>query len=103
MSNRFNPKLKKGYIITCLEDCIIPGTGLTYFYFKGNTYKISMYLPAYFEKDGNHAWRITLLSGKEGSDVGWFTEDDLFKKFNANIYLRKEKLKKINEKANSAN
>ena len=33
MNNEFNAKLKKGYVITCLEDCIIPGTGITFCYY----------------------------------------------------------------------
>lgn len=92
-----NPKLKKDLIITCIEDCIIPGTGLSFFYYRYNKYKIIKYLDKWYELKGLHAWQIQLISGKGDTKIGWFSEDDLFKNFNANIYLRKEKLEKINK------
>lgn len=106
MSNGFNPKLKSGFIITCLKDFVVYGTGVTFHYYRGYIYKITDYLPVWFEKGGTHAWKIELIEGKGHSlydQTGFFSEDDLFKNFNANIYLRKEKLKKLNEKANSTN
>lgn len=89
-----NPQLTKGIIITCIEDFIVPGTGLTFYYYKGNKYKIVQYL----DKWQVHAWEIKLLKfySKSGSsEIGWFSEEDLIKKFDALKYTRKEKLKNL--------
>lgn len=36
-----NPKLNKGTIIIVNEDFIIPVTGMTYYFYKSNKYKIT--------------------------------------------------------------
>ena len=97
-------KLKEGILITCLEDIIIPGTGVTFYIWKGKKYRIKEYLPEWTE----NAWHIQLEeiinSNKKRKNFnylfenqGWLTEDELFKKFNCLQYLRKEKLMKLNE------
>lgn len=88
-------KLKKGNIIILLEDIIIPGTGTTFYYYKGNKYRIKRYL----DKWNEPAWYIKLIRTKEiklyGSEDGYFSEKDLLKKFDCVKYSRKLKLKKL--------
>lgn len=102
------PKLKKGITIICLEDIIIPGTGCTFYIWKGKKYILKKYLPDWNEP----AWNIQLeenailnrksrrqfsnFSNYSFENQGWFTEKELFQKFNCIKYTRKEKLKKIN-------
>lgn len=71
--------------------------GITFYFYKGHKYRIKNYLPKWYELKGVHAWQIELIYGKNETKIGWFCEDELFRKFNANIYLRKEKLKKTNK------
>ena len=66
-----NPRLSKDLIIICLNDFIVYGTGVTFLYYRGAKYKITEYLPVWFEKDGTHAWKIKLIEG-EGDPIGFF-------------------------------
>jgi len=84
-------KLKKNDIIIALEDIIIPGTGVTFYIYKGQKYKVSEYLSKWDE----NAWRINLIDSNNFQNQGWFTENELFQKFNCLKYLRKRKLKKL--------
>jgi len=96
------PKLNKGLIITFLEDVIVPGTGMTFYYFRGNKYIISEYLDLFPETSKPEpAWKILLINNisndkYSGNYWGYFSEQELFKKTNCVKYLRKQKLEKIN-------
>jgi hypothetical protein len=53
--------LKKGDIIIALEDIIIPGTGVTFYIWKGKRYIIKEFLPAWKQD----AWHIQLIGSKK--------------------------------------
>lgn len=92
MSKENTPiRLKKGEIIIALENIDIPGTGITFHIYKGKRYKLEEYLTKWKE----HGWEIHLVGSLQFEDTGWFSEDELFKKFNCILYQRKEKLKKL--------
>ena len=99
-----SPRLQKGDIIICLENFLIPGTGVTFHFFKGYRYKITQYLPVWFEKFGLHAWRIEIIGDKSSdwTTSGAFSEDDLFTKFDCVKHLRKLKLLKLNRLINES-
>lgn len=86
--------MKKGDIIVLEEDIIIYGTGVTWFYYKGNKYRVVDNL-----RWNEPGWQIKLMREKEnklyGSEYGYFSEDYLFKKFDCVKWQRKEKIKKI--------
>lgn len=86
------PKLKKNDIIIALEDIIIPDTGSTFYIYKGNSYKITEFLDLWKE----NAWRIKLGSNNF-QNQGWFTENELFQKFNCLKIQRQKKLKKLSK------
>jgi hypothetical protein len=87
-------KLKEGDIIICLEDFHVAGIVVTFYFYKNRKYIISKYLPLW----KTDAWRIELTQGKpKFEETGYFSEDDLFKKFDCVKYQRRKKLKKINE------
>ncbi len=93
-----NPKLSKGAIIIVNEDFTIPGSGMTFYFYKGNKYKITKYLPVWYEKDGTHAWEIKLIEQiKTGELVFWFSEEKLFGKFECIKYTRLKKLQKLSK------
>jgi len=89
-----NPKLSKGTIIIVDEDFIIPGTGTTFYFYKGNKYKIVKYLPICHENDGTHAWEIKLIEKikGDGTPIFWLSEYELFEKFECVKYTRLKKL-----------
>ena len=86
-----------GDVILCLEDFFIPGTGMTFYYYKGNKYRIKNFLKLWDKP----AWEIKLMREKEyklyGNETGYFSEEELLKKFDCVKYQRKLKLKKINK------
>ena len=92
-----NPKLNKNDIIIVNEDFIIPGTGKTFYFYKGSKYKIVKYLPVWYENSGRHAWEIKLIDKIKGNGalIFWFSEDELFEKFECRKYTRLKKLKKL--------
>jgi hypothetical protein len=97
-------KLKQGAVIISLEDIIIPGTGCTFYIWKGKRYTLKQYLAEWREPAWNIQLEETILNNRKNrrnsnysfSDQGWFTEVELFQKFNCLQYLRKEKLQKLN-------
>ena len=92
-----NPILNKGTIIIVNDDFMIPGTGMTFLFYKGHKYKIIEYLPVWYEKDGRHAWKIKLIEKIKGNGTLKFglSEDYLFEKFECVKYTRLKKLKKL--------
>jgi hypothetical protein len=94
------PRLQKDNIIIALENIIIPGTGITFFIFKGQKYKLETFLDKWKEP----AWFIININAEKdynffpsNKECGWFTENELFEKFNCLKYNRKLKLMKLNE------
>lgn len=87
----------KGDVILCLEDFIIPGTGMTFYYYKGNKYRVKELLKIW----DMPAWSIKLMREKEdklyGNETGYFTEEELFKRFDCVKYQRILKLRKLNK------
>lgn len=97
-------KLKKGDLIICQKSFMVPGTGCTFSYFGGATYQIIEYLDKWEE----NAWSIELMSTLYLSDCagiyprsfltkGWFSEKELFEKFDCIKVQRKKKLQKLYE------
>lgn len=80
-------QLNKGDIIICKHNFFIPGTGITFYYFKDKKYKIIEHLNKWKEP----AWGIEPLFSKEIKHQGWFTEKELIEKFYTIKYLRKKK------------
>ena len=91
--NKPAPRLRKGDIIICLENFDIPGTGVTFTFYKNKRYIVYKYLPLWKE---SNAWEIRLEGGYIFEQTGFMSEDDIFKKFDCVKYQRKNKLKKIN-------
>jgi hypothetical protein len=94
-----NPKLNKNDIIIVKEDFIIPGTGMTFYFYKGHKYKIPKYLPVWYEKSGTHAWQIKLIEKIKGNGalMFWLSENELFEKFECIKYSRLKKLEKLSK------
>jgi hypothetical protein len=92
-----NPKLNKGTIIIVNDDFTIAGTGMTFYFYKGNKYKITKYLPVWYENSGRHAWEIKLIEKIKGNGalIFWLSEDELFEKFECVKYTRLKKLQKL--------
>lgn len=86
---------KIGDIIIALNDFFVPATGSTLYYYKYHRYKITNFL---INTSGN-VWVIELIKNKNNNKksykFGWFTEDELIKKFDCVRYQRKQKLIKI--------
>ena len=86
------PKLKLHDILIALEDIIIPGTA--FYIYKGKKYKVREYLPEWNE----NAWNIILMNRfRTFGDQGWFTEEELFEKFDCVTTQRRKKLKRLSE------
>lgn len=91
------PIFKLNLILICLEDFTVPGTGITFSYYKNHTYRINKYLSKWYEENG-HSWRIKNITDDQFKHQGWFTEKELLEKFANLKQQRKEKILKINEK-----
>jgi len=88
-----SPKLNKDDILIVKEDFTVPGTGTTFFFYKGYKYKIITYLTNWHE----HAWKIKLIGQKKGNEEleFWFSEENLFIRFECRKYSRLKKLQKL--------
>ena len=84
------PKLKIGDIIIALQNITIPSTGITWYIYKGMTYKIIEYLPLWKE----NAWKITSKKGGF-KNTHYLSETEIFKKFDCVRIQRLKKLKKL--------
>lgn len=95
MKSDAKPLLKEGDIIIAKEDIVVPGTGITFTFYiwKGGKYRVKEYLPLWI----GPAWEIEMIGSANYNDKGWFTENDLLKKFDCLKWSRKEKLIKINK------
>lgn len=85
-----------GDIITVKENFFVPGSGVTWYYYRGSKYKIERYL----EKWKEPAYKIVLVSGN-GYEDGYFSVIDLNKKFHNIQKIRKEKISRIDELYNT--
>lgn len=92
-----NPKLTKGDIIIVNEYFVVHGSGITFFFYKGNKYKIIKYLPIWYKNFGTHAWEIKLIEKikHKGTSEISLSEEILFEKFECIKYTRLQKLKKL--------
>ena len=97
------PKLKIGDYVIALEDLVIPGTGITYYIYKGEYYKLIF---SYLWSNGKHAWYVEpIMNRRERRELYgknpykgygyYFSEDELFQSFDCRRVQRRLKLKKL--------
>lgn len=83
-----------GDIISVKKDFYVPGSGMTFYYYRGEKYIIERYLDHKAWKD--IAFKIILKHGRGYKD-GYFSKNDIHKYFENLKKERKEKIMRINE------
>jgi hypothetical protein len=85
---------KSGDIVTIIKDFIVPSSGITFYYYRGSKYKIERL------DWGEDVYITALISGK-GCEFGFFSVKELNDHFHNIKWIRKEKIKRIDELYNT--